>query len=204
MRIPLVSGPLYGVSFIPPASSSLWTPPVSESQRQARHAAPRHSYATFHFGNKYEADAPADTGPKISSSRFRSSHIVPRTSALLPRPRISWKVESYDRYVLEIGKSIHILYALVFFIYTGRTPLHKRAEIYGRGEPRFIPFLFRRKVSATQQSCLSIPTCSPKRQSIIYTSNFSISTTNTRIREKIRDLFPLPNEKISRTSLSPS
>lgn len=61
------------------------------------------------------------------------------------RSRISWKVESYDPYVLEIGKSIHILYALVFFIYTGRTPLHKRAEIYGRGEPHFTPFPFGRK-----------------------------------------------------------
>jgi len=107
-------------------------------------ATPRHSYATFHFGNKYEADAPADTGPKISSSRFRSPSYRPYIRALF-RFRISWKVESYDRYVLEIGKSIHILFALAFFIYTGRTPLHKRAEIYGREEPHFIPFLFRRK-----------------------------------------------------------
>lgn len=88
----------------------------------------RHSYATFHFSNKYEADAPADTNrtefldslsfllvPQASSARFFTCIRESSSS----RFGISWKVKSYDRYVLEIKSTSIFRFAhSFFFIYT--------------------------------------------------------------------------------------
>jgi len=127
--------------FQPPAMLvQVWIP---ESQRQARRRAIRMLLFTsatnmkpMHRLTPARKSLARDSDPPVTAPSYIRA---------LFRFRISWKVESYDRYVLEIGKSIHILFALTFFIYTGRTPLHKRAEIYGREEPHFIPFLLRRK-----------------------------------------------------------
>lgn len=133
-----------------PGCTSCWHEnQLPESWRRSRHTAPRHSYAACHFGNKYEADAPADSA-EISDSRFPIP--FPTLPGCLPRSRvsrafsrfeISWKVESYDRYVLEIGKSIFFERLPFSFIRGRRLCINAPEFMAGKrgAMPRFIPAL---------------------------------------------------------------
>lgn len=95
-------------------------------------------------------------------------------------------------------KSIHIPSALAFFIYTGKAPLHKRAEIYGRKAASRASD-FRSDESECQQlSFESIfplpPSFSPKRQLIIHESERSRNS-----KAKVHDLFCTLVERKSRS-----
>lgn len=155
---------------------------------------------------------------RISGSRFRFlfTPIVSR-SFLLPSPvtcirafsrfRISCEeksYESYDRYVLEMVKSIHIPSALAFFIYTGKAPLHKRAEIYGRKAASRVRFSSRSDESERHPTTLlrkRFPSSALilSKAIINYTriGTFAISR-NSKPSAKVRDLFCTLVERKSR------
>lgn len=126
-------------------------------------------------------------------SRAFSSSLPVTCIRAFSRFRISCEeesYESYDRYVLKIVKSIHIPSALDFFIYTGKAPLHKRAEIYGRKAATRVRFPFRWKWAPTTLLRKHFPSSTLILSKAII--NYRRIGTFAKLESQCEDLFCTP------------